>query len=85
MIRQAKTGDAKTIAQLAVQMWTLHTVDELTAEYDSLIADNTAAIFLCFVDKVTIGFAQCQLRNDNVEDTHHSGRLSGRNFCCRRI
>lgn len=79
MIRQARKDDAKTVAQLATQMWTSHTVDELTAEYDILLVDRNAAIFLCFVDEIAIGFAQCQLRNDYVEGAQTSpvGYLEG--------
>ncbi len=79
MIRRAIKTDVKSIAQLAVQMWTSHTVDELTVEFNNLISDRNAAIFLCFSNEKVIGFAQCQLRNDYVEgaETSPVGYLEG--------
>ena len=79
MIRRAIKGDAKMIAQLAVHMWSSHTVEELTVEFDDLITDRNAAVFLYLLNEQAIGFAQCQLRNDYVEGTETSpvGYLEG--------
>ena len=72
MICQATKDDARMIAQLAVQMWASHTVDELKDEFDDLIAEENVAIFLCYSNEKAIGFAQCQLRSDYVEGTETS-------------
>lgn len=79
MIRNAEQADAGTIARLAVQLWPSHSVGELTDTFRRLLADETAAVFLCFADDLPIGFAQCQLRTDYVEGTETSpvGYLEG--------
>lgn len=69
MIRQAKIGDSITVAELAIQIWTSYTIEELTNEFELLIADKNATIFIYCVDEIAVGFAQCQLRNDYVEGT----------------
>jgi len=79
MIRKAEKTDAKTVAELAIKMWTDSTVEALTADFETLIADETASIFLCYEKDIAVGFAQCQLRNDYVEGTSQSpvGYLEG--------
>lgn len=79
MIRRATKEDAKLVAQLAIQMWTSHRVNELAAEFEQLLADDHAAIFLYFDGETAAGFAQCQLRSDYVEGTETSpvGYLEG--------
>ena len=79
MIVKADIKDAKVVANLAVNMWSSHTVDELTADFEQVIADDNAVVFLCSVNERAIGFAQCQLRFDYVEGTDSSpvGYLEG--------
>lgn len=79
MIRQATSKDARVIAQLAVQMWTESAVEELTAEFEALLSNENAAVFLSSEQGRVIGFAQCQLRQDYVEGTDSSpvGYLEG--------
>ena len=79
MIVQANIKDAKTVSKLAINMWPSHTIDELTADFEQVIADKNAAVFLYCIKENTIGFAQCQLRFDYVEGTDSSpvGYLEG--------
>lgn len=79
MIQRASIADARQVAQLAVKMWTSHTVDALTQEFEELLQNEDAAVFLCVPDGKAIGFAQCQLRFDYVEGTQSSpvGYLEG--------
>lgn len=79
MICRAKIEDAVTTAKLAVQMWTSHTVREMTEEFEALIANPECAVFLAIEDGAEVGFAQCQLRHDYVEGTDSSpvGYLEG--------
>ena len=79
MIRQANQEDAFVVAQLAVQMWPSHTVEDLSEEFESLLGQTDAAVFLCQAQGKFVGFAQCQLRNDYVEGTETSpvGYLEG--------
>ena len=79
MIVQAKMKDAKTVAELAINMWPSHTIDELTADFEQVIADTNTAVFLYCINGNTVGFAQCQLRFDYVEGTDSSpvGYLEG--------
>ncbi|MBQ6997864.1 MAG: GNAT family N-acetyltransferase [Oscillospiraceae bacterium] len=79
MIVQAGAKDAATVAKLAVNMWSTHTVTELTADFEQLLAGKNAAVFLLYVEEKAVGFAQCQLRTDYVEGTQSSpvGYLEG--------
>lgn len=79
MIVQAKKADAAAIAGLAVQMWTSHTTEALTDEFSQLLENENAAVFLCCVDEIVVGFTQCQLRSDYVEgaETSPVGYLEG--------
>ena len=79
MIRKATLSDARAIARLAIQMWPSHTVRELEQEFQALMADDAAALFVYTLDHAVIGFAQCQLRHDYVEGTDSSpvGYLEG--------
>lgn len=78
-IRKAAFSDAAAVAALALQLWPDHEVWELQREFEALLADEGAAVFLAFADDVPIGFAQCQLRHDYVEGTSSSpvGYLEG--------
>lgn len=79
MIYQTKKEDAHTIAELAILMWTKHTIGELTADFEEILSNDENAIFLLSIENDTIGFAQCQLRHDYVEGTDSSpvGYLEG--------
>ena len=79
MIRRATVADAQTVAELAVKMWTSHTVDGLAADFAELIALPECAVFIMYSGNAPIGFAQCQLRHDYVEGTDSSpvGYLEG--------
>lgn len=79
MIRKAEMKDAKTVAELALQLWPEHTAEEMEAEFCELLADEDCAVFLCEQAGEAVGFAQCQLRHDYVEGTETSpvGYLEG--------
>lgn len=79
VIERAKACDAAAAAALAIQMWEENEIDELTAEFEALIADEECAVFLAKENGQAVGFAQCQLRHDYVEGTDSSpvGYLEG--------
>lgn len=79
MIRKASKNDIRSIANIAVLMWTDNSVDDLADEFSELIAKDTAQIFLKYDNDIPVGFAQCQLRSDYVEGTETSpvGYLEG--------
>ena len=78
-IFKAAFSDAATAAGLALQLWPDRDTRELQTEFESLLTDEGAAVFLAFADDAPIGFAQCQLRHDYVEGTSSSpvGYLEG--------
>lgn len=79
MIKKAEVKEAKLIAELAIQMWTSHTVEELEEEFRELLKNSECAIYIYYVNHQAVGFAQCQLRHDYVEGTSSSpvGYLEG--------
>ena len=79
MIRNALLSDAATVAALAQQLWPHHEAAQLLEEFEPLLEDENAAVFLAFSDDMPVGFAQCQLRHDYVEGTASSpvGYLEG--------
>lgn len=79
MIRKAEKIDAKTVAALALRLWSGHSTEELVTEFCELLADGGCAVFLSEQDGFANGFAQCQLRHDYVEGTDSSpvGYLEG--------
>lgn len=79
MIRKAEIKDLRILAELACQLWPVHTVEEMRTEFADTIAKPEAAFFLAYAENVPIGFAQCQLRHDYVEGTDSSpvGYLEG--------
>lgn len=79
MIRKATNGDTRILAEMAVQMWISHTVDELEAEFSDGIKNNKSVFFIKYKDNLPVGFAQCGLRTDYVEGTKSSpvGYLEG--------
>mgnify|MGYP003441104907 CR=1 FL=1 len=79
MIYKGKKEDAKLIAELSIIMWQNHTIEELSKEFEEIIANDESAVFVCSIECTPIGFAQCQLRHDYVEGTDSSpvGYLEG--------
>ena len=79
MIRKATNGDSRVLAEMAIQMWDSHTIDELETEFGETLDDEQAAFFIKFVNNISVGFAQCGLRTDYVEGTESSpvGYLEG--------
>lgn len=79
MVRIAIKGDSRVLAEMAVQMWDSHTVDELEAEFVETLNDKQSAFFIKYINDLPVGFAQCGLRTDYVEGTESSpvGYLEG--------
>jgi len=79
MIRRARVEDAEVLADLAIQMWPAHALEDLTAEFRQLVRNDDAVCFIKYADDKPIAFAQCQLRHDYVEGTESSpvGYLEG--------
>ena len=79
MIYKATQNDARTIANLAIQMWHENTIEDLIEEFETILNSDESAIFLLSPENEIIGFAQCQLRHDYVEGTDSSpvGYLEG--------
>ena len=79
MIRKATNYDSHILAELAVQMWDSHTIDELETEFVETLNDKQSAFFIKYINDLPIGFAQCGLRTDYVEGTESSpvGYLEG--------
>lgn len=79
MVRKAEVLDAQTVAELGSLLWPSHELSELKEEFEDLLSDADAAVFLACRDGWVVGFAQCQLRRDYVEGTQTSpvGYLEG--------
>jgi len=79
MIIKATEKEAFILAELAIQMWTNHTVSELEEDFRNVITKSDAVCFVKYVNGSPVGFSQCQLRYDYVEGTHTSpvGYLEG--------
>ena len=79
MVKKASNEDRRVLAELAVQMWDSHNVDELELEFEEIINSESADFFIKYVDNEPVGFAQCSLRVDYVEGTDSSpvGYLEG--------
>lgn len=79
MIKTANKEDARTLAELAIKMWSDATLTELQEGFEELISSDKARCFIKYVDGKAVGFAQCQLRTDYVEGTDSSpvGYLEG--------
>lgn len=79
MVRIAINEDSRVLAEMAVQMWDSHTVDELEAEFVETLNDKQSAFFIKYINDLPVGFAQCGLRTDYVEGTESSpvGYLEG--------
>ncbi|MCJ0930536.1 GNAT family N-acetyltransferase [Virgibacillus halodenitrificans] len=79
MLKEATLQEAKKVANLALHLWSNHTLEELTQEITHLISQPDSKIFLSYYANEIIGFVQCQLRYDYVEGTSSSpvGYLEG--------
>ena len=79
MIRKATDRDSHILAEMAVQMWDSHGVNELETEFLGTLNDEQSAFFIKYVNELPVGFAQCGLRIDYVEGTESSpvGYLEG--------
>ena len=75
-----ETGEFDGDEAIAVlELWPDHTAEEMKAEFEALLSDDEAVVFLYRKEGEVIGFAQCQLRHDYVEGTESSpvGYLEG--------
>ena len=79
MVRIATNVDSRVLAEMAVQMWDRHTVDELETEFTQTLNEKQSAFFIKYINGLPVGFAQCGLRTDYVEGTESSpvGYLEG--------
>lgn len=79
MIKTGKEEDILLLAELAVQMWDEHSIQELAEDLADIMAKEDARFFIKYEQEVPVGFAQCQLRHDYVEGTDSSpvGYLEG--------
>lgn len=79
MIKKATRQDNLILAQLAIYMWSNHTLDELSEDFSGILENENVCCFIKYIDGIPVGFAQCQLRHDYVEGTHSSpvGYLEG--------
>ena len=79
MVQKATNDDSRVLAEMAVQMWDSHTVDELESGFIDALNNDGAVLFIKYLDSKPVGFAQCGLRTDYVEGTNTSpvGYLEG--------
>lgn len=79
LIKRATDSDNKILAKLAIQMWDSASLSELETDFTKIAGSKTAVCFICFLEDIPIGFAQCSLRNGYVEGTNSSpvGYLEG--------
>ena len=79
MIKKATKNDSFVLANLAVKMWSNHSVDELKKGFSDCLNNENTDCFIKYSDDIAIGFAQCGLRFDYVEGTKSSpvGYLEG--------
>lgn len=77
-IKKAALSEAQIIAELAIQMWNSHTIEELKLDFEEYMQSG-GAVFLAWNSDEAVGFAQCGLRHDYVEGTDSSpvGYLEG--------
>ena len=79
MVRKATNSESRVLAEMAIQMWDSHTIDELETEFIETLNDEQSVFFIKYLNNVPVGFAQCGLRTDYVEGTETSpvGYLEG--------
>lgn len=78
-VEKAHVRDLAILAELAVQMWEGHTLQELEEDFAETMQKPDACFFLAWAGALPVGFAQCQLRHDYVEGTDSTpvGYLEG--------
>ncbi len=69
MIYEMTEADLLSVAEMAVIMWSSHSVEELVNEFRDSLKSNDSVVFIMSQNNKPIGFAQCQLRHDYVEGT----------------
>ena len=79
MVKKANKNDIETLANLAVIMWSTHSVEDLIDEFSKSLSNGKTQFFLKYENDEPVGFAQCQLRYDYVEGTETTpvGYLEG--------
>lgn len=79
MIRCADMNDLQKVTALGLRLWPGYERKELAGEFEALLRDPEARVFLLEEGGKPSGFAQCQLRHDYVEGTAGSpvGYLEG--------
>ncbi len=79
MVKKAEEKDLRAAAEMAVMMWSSHSVEDLLSEFAETVNSEKAQVFLKHVQDIPAGFAQCGLRHDYVEGTNSSpvGYLEG--------
>ena len=79
MIKKATINECLILAEMAIQMWDSHTVDELSTEFAETLKSKNTVFFIKYLENEPVGFAQCALRTDYVEGTKSSpvGYLEG--------
>lgn len=79
MVRMATKNDSRILAEMAVQMWNSHTIEELKNEFTVTLDDENSVFFIKYEKETPIGFSQCNLRQDYVEGTETTpvGYLEG--------
>lgn len=78
-IKEATIEDIKNVANLAIKMWSYHTIEEMQIKFIDYMKNERNSIFIVRSNNQVIGFAQCGLRYDYVEGTSSSpvGYLEG--------
>ncbi|MBR0373676.1 MAG: GNAT family N-acetyltransferase [Mogibacterium sp.] len=81
MIYKATMADIDAVADLATQLWTWHSKEDMVARYTAQIPNENCAVFVYAAkdgDPIS-GYAHCQLRRDYVEGctTSPVGYLEG--------
>lgn len=69
MIYEMTEADLLSVAEMAVIMWSSHSVEELVNEFRDSLKSSDSVVFIMSQNNKPIGFAQCQLRHDYVEGT----------------
>lgn len=79
MVKKAEEKDLRAAAEMAVMMWSNHSLEDLLSEFAETVNSEKAQVFLKYVQDIPAGFAQCGLRHDYVEGTNSSpvGYLEG--------
>ena len=79
MVQKAIFNDRHILAEMAVQMWDTHTINELEKDFEEKLKSENVVFFIKYADGVPVGFCQCGLRRDYVEGTKSTpvGYLEG--------